>query len=287
MGLDENLRSVGQRPTYDPSIAGRLRHELEQALAPVVDGAYTTDEPLFVKKFDLAEVLRCERRFVAGRAEPFEWSLAKARGTLLHKAQQGSTTSRGAAIAAPDLVHQAIERLKRDENSSIGQWLSGLSEFEIEELTLEVTDCLVKIRSDLPPIQARWQPRCESSARVELLDRRCLLAGKFDLALGMPNGFEARVLITDFKTGGTRFEHHDELRFYALLETLRSKVPPWRVAVYYVDQGEWSYLDVNENALRSAIRRVADGAQRLAQLFSGSRDPAACNPPCPFCSNEL
>lgn len=284
MGLDESLRPVGERPFFDTSLPQRFRSRLEDLLAPTIEaGGYTAVEPLVIRKYDLAEVLRCETTFVERIDEPFEWSLPKARGTILHKAQQASVTRRGAAMAAPIIVEQAIERFKHDPDAPIAPWLNDLSDFEIEELTVDVTECLVKLRSDLPPVQPHWQPRCESRARVELCDQRCVLLGKFDLALGMPRGLQARTFITDFKTGGIRIGHLDELRFYALLETFRSKVPPWRAAVYYIDVGEWSYIDVNEDGLTAAVKRIAEGAARIAALTLGTREPASCIGPCASC----
>ena len=71
--------------------------------------------------------------------------------------------------------------------------------------------------------------------RVDLCDERIVLRGKYDLALGRAQGTEARVLIVDFKTGDRHGSHLDDLRYYALLETIRNGVPPFRVATYYLD----------------------------------------------------
>ena len=54
-----------------------------------------------------------------------------------------------------------------------------------------------------------------------------------DLAFGRPTGPDARSLLIDFKTGGRHGAHVDDLRFYALVFTLRWGVPPWRVATFY------------------------------------------------------
>jgi hypothetical protein len=82
------------------------------------------------------------------------------------------------------------------------------------------------------------------------------------------------VVITDLKTGIDYPEHREEVRYYALLETLKTGVPPIRVASYYLDGGWFQPEDVNEDVLRSAVRRTADAVNLIAQLWWREREPA-------------
>ena len=66
-----------------------------------------------------------------------------------------------------------------------------------------------------------------------------ILRGKVDLALGRATGTQARVLIIDFKTGQVRSAHAEDLRFYAVIETIRVGVPPFRLATFSLDSGTW------------------------------------------------
>lgn len=284
LGLDESLQSFGDRPEFDAELATQLRQVLEDGLRPVVDShGYTKSDALVLSKYDLATVFACEGLFLASKDEPFEWSIAKAKGTVLHKVQQVGITPRGANLASPVAVEQAVDRLRKDPDSSMAAWLEERTEFEIAELIAEVTELAVKIRSDLPPIQPQWQPRPESRVRAELCEGQCILLGKVDLALGSPRGLQARTFILDYKTGAKRYEHADEIRFYALLETLRSGTPPWRTAVYYVDLGEWLTLDITEGDLEAAARRAIDGAAKVAALSRNEREPNLTPGPCSFC----
>ena len=78
--------------------------------------------------------------------------------------------------------------------------------------------------------------------------------------------------------------HAEDLRFYALLETLRVGVPPFRVASWYLDSGHWHAEDVDEDLLAAAARRTADGVRTLVDLRLGRRPPAVSpGPVCTWC----
>ena len=111
--------------------------------------------------------------------------------------------------------------------------------------------------------------------------------GKVDLSLGRRDGERARILIVDFKSGSPFHGHVDDLRFYALLDAIRSGVPPFRVATYYLDAARWLHEDVTEDLLESAAHRVADGVARWIEITVDKRAPAlAPGPACGFCSER-
>jgi RecB family exonuclease len=117
----------------------------------------------------------------------------------------------------------------------------------------------------------------ESRLRLSLADGRIELSGKVDLALGQAkpttNGAEARTMIIDLKTGGPGVHHAADLRFYALLETVRVGVPPFRLASFYLDAGEWRCEDVDEDLLWATARRTTDGIERLVALQLAGEEP--------------
>src|SRR5436305_583722 len=82
---------------------------------------------------------------------------------------------------------------------------------------------------------------------------------------------QAGVLVVDFKSGRAYPHHIDDLRYYALLETFRSGVPPFRVASYYLDAGTWVGEDISEELLAITMRRVIDGVIKLAALRTNER----------------
>ena len=88
-----------------------------------------------------------------------------------------------------------------------------------------------------PPLRAAWRPVTESRLIVELCGSRIRVQGKVDLTIGTADGLRAGKVIIDLKSGVASTSHRDDLRFYALLETIRIGVPPRLIASYYLDQG--------------------------------------------------
>ncbi|HET7718366.1 MAG TPA: hypothetical protein VFK43_00270, partial [Acidimicrobiales bacterium] len=83
--------------------------------------------------------------------------------------------------------------------------------------------------------------------------------------------------------------HRDDLRFYALLHTIRTGVPPFRVATYYLDSATFLPEDVTEDLLFDvALPRVVDGVTRVVELHLRSRAPRTTpGPLCSWCPRRL
>jgi hypothetical protein len=266
-----------ERPSFPEDLAPRLRAQLEDGLGEV---AARVEGELVVTKAALAQLHQCERHYLAERDAGFTWSPLAARGTVAHKALELSM-GLGSALPPGELVDLAIERLARDERS-VSEFLNGATPVEEAELRVAATDMVAKFSDEFPPLKKEWRPRVESSLSAELCGGRILLRGKVDLALGKAEGTTARVLVVDFKTGRPVPIHVEDLRFYALLETLRVGVPPFRVASWYLDAGTCHAEDVNEDVLEAAARRVVDAVRTLVELRVDKRPPTWR--PCPACS---
>ena len=115
-------------------------------------------------------------------------------------------------------------------------------------------------------VMPSWRPVAESRVRAELCNEQLILAGKVDLTLGVAEGKTAGKVIIDFKTGGFNATHHEDLRYYALVETLRIGIPPRLVASYYLDQAHFVPEKVTEDLLDSTVRRVTQGVERMHVL---------------------
>jgi hypothetical protein len=110
------------------------------------------------------------------------------------------------------------------------------------------------------------------------------MKGKVDLTLGFPRGTTPMKVLIDLKTGGPAAHHLDDLRFYALLETMRLGVPPARLVTYYLDQGLGRAETVTEGLLAAALARTVDGIEVLLDLRPGGRDPQLrAGPACRWC----
>lgn len=283
------LRGDGPALTFDPELRADLREQLETRLQPWTDllpdpKVARGTKPLWAGKTPLGRVLTCEAHHVAESARPFLWSLASVRGTVSHKAIELSLhrTDRPSPL---ELVDAAFERLQAD-GTSAGAFLGELDASERAELRSDVNNVVIDFLDQFPPLQPRraWRAATELRLTADICGGRVTLQGKVDLALGAPVGSEAGRVFIELKTGATRSQHVDDLRYYALLETLKVGVPPRRLAVHSLDRGQLATFEVDEDVLRSAVMRTVDGVARLVQLQLGLRSPEVVpNPVCSWC----
>lgn len=281
----EVLQALGarphERPSFDPRLRHELRAELEERLRPVA-ADLPDGEHLWVSKHLLSSVHGCEGLFLAREAEAFAWTPASARGVVAHKAIELSISWRG--DPAPGLlVDEAIARLEQG-NDSLGPYLAALGEGERAELHGEATGRVAMFLECFPPLEARWRPVPESRLRADLCDDRVVLSGKVDLTVGRPDGVRAGKVLIDLKTGGFSPDHAHDLRFYALVETLRLGTPPRLLATYYLDGGRLLDEKVTEPLLRAALERTVAGVERAAELrHHGVAPTLKPGAPCRWC----
>ncbi len=273
-----------ERPAFDRSLRADLHGLLSRELQGLAD-ALPPDVGLWISKRALSGVHGCEARYLAEHSGAFEWSVPVARGTVAHKAIELSMNWRGELIPA-ELVDEALSRLT-EGTDSLAQWLQTCTEVDRAELRGEANDRVAKFLECFPPLKRQWVPVAESRVRVELCDERIVLQGKVDLSLGRPDGEVAGKVLIDLKTGGFAPSHLDDLRFYALLETLRVGTPPRLLASYYLDQGRAHSEPVTEGLLHAAAVRTIDGARRLVALLHEDAEPVRRpGTPCRWCSER-
>jgi len=268
-----------KRPSYRSTLRVDLRNDLERQL---VNAADLLDDKLFVSKRQLAGVHGCEAHHLAEREVPFEWSVPVARGSVAHKAIELSMHLPGEREPA-ELVDDAVASLI-ERGSSVGEYLGSCGEVQRAELRSEATSVVASFLDTFPPLVRGWRPITELSRRVELCADKITLSGKFDLTIGVPADTTAGRVIIDVKTGGFSTHHLEDLRFYALMETLVMGVPPLTVATHYVESGRLHEEHITEAVLDAAVRRTVDGILRLVELGDTSvvavRKPG---PPCRWC----
>jgi CRISPR/Cas system-associated exonuclease Cas4 (RecB family) len=260
------LRRTDPPVVFDPELVDDLVVTVTESLEAF--GDRLGGEQLFVSKDRLNRVFGCETHAVT--PDTFAWNPANAVGQVAHKAIQLLLAWRGEPTPL-DLVDEALARLA-DDDRSIGAFIAGLSPGDEAELRSRASDKVTKFIECFPPLDKRAAPVTESSARWPL-DGPVILAGKADLVIGRPDGAESRKVIIDLKTGWVSPRHRDDLRYYALVETLRHRVPPRKLASFYLDVGEPHVEDVTEAVLRSAVRRVLDGVNLLVELTAEGRPP--------------
>lgn len=258
------------RPRFRDDLRDHLTAALTEALEPLVE---PLPAPPVVTKHKLALAHGCEARFLAEEATTFAWTPSSARGVVAHKAVELLVGWPRPPVPL-DLVEAAIASLERDEHASVHTYLTALSDGERAELVVGANDKVAAFLETFPPLDRRWRPVSEARVRADLCEDRIRLQGKIDLSLGYArHGNEAGKVLIDLKTGGPQATHVEDLRFYALLDTLRSGVPPRLLVNYYLDAGRPRSEGVTEDLLWSAARRVVDGVRTIVALTSGSRSP--------------
>ena len=96
-----------------------------------------------------------------------------------------------------------------------------------------------------------------------------VLATKADLTLGLAD----QKVIIDVKSGGLHTSHREDLRFYALVEALRSGMAPRRLASYSIAAARADVEDVSEGVLQAAARRVVAGVRSIVEVELDAREP--------------
>jgi len=273
-----------ERPQFDPRLRDQLRAELTERLTPIAD-RLPAGESLWVSKHLLTTVHGCEGLFLAREDEEFAWSPASARGVVSHKAIELSVSWRGEATPGT-LVDEGIARLVQG-GDRIATYLGALGEGERAELRGEAVERVSMFQECFPPLEARWRPVPESRLRSDLCNDRVILSGKVDLTVGRADGLRAGKVLIDLKTGGFAPAHVDDLRFYALIETLRLGVPPRLLASYYLDGGRLHDEPVTEALLRTALERVVHGVEAAVELRHEDRPPVLRpGAPCRWCPRQ-
>jgi hypothetical protein len=272
--VDELLAFDQPRPRFPPALAGSLRRRMDEALAPVADGLARS---LRVGKHDISSVHTCEAYFRAEK-DSFAWSPRTSYGAISHLALRLSISMRDDPLPL-DLVDMAIDAYIADDqgDGGLGRYLSAAPPHELAELRASANDVVVQFLECFPPLDRTWRPRTDTPILVQLCGERISLRGRPDLAFGQARGDEAGVLIVDLKTGWSYPHHFDDLRFYALLQTLKTGVPPYRVASYYLDSATFHHEDVTPALLEIAAGRTVDGVRKIARLLDQD-GPAAITP---------
>lgn len=235
-------------------------------------------ERLFVNKHFLSRVHGCEAQHLS--PEGFAWNVQNARGFVVHKAIELLVNWRGEPEPG-ELVDDALARLA-DDPGERGAFVAGLTDGDLAELRSGAVSRVTRFVEVFPPIPRSATPVTESPTRFT---HGCIeLGGRSDLTLGRLQGDESRRVIIDLKSGRRVHSHREDLRFYALVETLAHRVPPRKLATVYLDEADAEVEDVSEGVLRAALRRTLDGIARHVELTVERRDavkrPGA---PCRWC----
>lgn len=278
----EQLIGIDERPLFEPGLADDLRGRIERAI-----GDRTVPGGVWVTKGRLGSLARCEGAFAAdvlGERERFAFNRSTAAGSLLHRAIQADIGGREERDPT-ELVRFAADKLTADDAAFAEYWRE-LSAIEQDEMLMDGARLLELFRATFPPLRdlrADLAPMTEMPVKAELLGGAVVLSGRVDLCLGRPQEGRATRLLLDLKTGGAYPEHAEDMRFYALVATLRFGIPPYRVASVFLESGAWQAEDVSLETLEHAADRVASAAVAAAELFGGREPSLAPGAWCAWC----
>jgi hypothetical protein len=264
--LEALRRSDDDPVVFDRAFVHELRADAAEGLGELAERL--GEETLAVNKFNIADVLACETHFVA--PEPFAWSPALACGKVAHRAIELHLNWRGEPTPT-DLVDDVLARLG-DEETTFGDWVAAQSPGDEADLRGRAIARVTQFVECFPPLRHAWHPVTEAQVRWPL-DAPIVLRAKADIVIGRAAGAESRKVLIDLKTGRIFDRHREDLRFYALVETLARQVPPRLVASFSLEAGEAVVEPVGEAMLRTSLRRALDAVERIVELTVEGRRP--------------
>lgn len=238
-----------ERPTVDRTQAGGLRALLEDGIYDII-GAGTPDEPIAIRSASL-------RRDPPG-ADTLASELGRLRGVLVHQVLR--LASVGVTPEHPFVDALAAWRL--DARGALVACFDQLSPDDRARLEADVSAHAVTLRRALGDIPASWMPRSALRVSQRLAGGRVLLHDLVDLMVGTTSSV-ASVAILDVSTSPLGEDAERALRYHALVQTLRTSVPPLRVSSFSSATGELWIRDVDDDLLTRAAHDVLEavGAQ--------------------------
>jgi hypothetical protein len=255
--LDRLRGDIDGRPIVDPGLAGGLREWLEDGALDALQRGPRPAAPVFVDRWVPSTTLEHPKETEVTA------SLARAAmvGALF---RQRVTQGR-----IDDPVEDALSALRVDaRNARVEQFLVRLQPADRARLFGDVIDHAEVLIATWPVIPPGWLPRTGERRSVPLSGGQVRLGGIVDLVLGVPARDRASVCLVDVRSGDHRSEHRDHRQYLALLETVCSGAPPFRVATYYTATGEIDVEDVDDGMLANAATAAVDAIGRAAATHS-------------------
>jgi hypothetical protein len=121
-----------------------------------------------------------------------------------------------------------------------------------------------------PRFVPAWLPRTDDRVAIPLAGGRVVLCGVFDLLVGAPVPGTASLCALGLTTGGRWAQARTGLHYLALLETLRSGTPPFRLALLHSASGRYDVEDVREEHLGAIVSHLV---ARLSTLSTATDSP--------------
>jgi hypothetical protein len=252
----------GRRPRFDPGLAGGLRAWLEDAAAELAARRGEDAPPLFLGPRLLWDESFAAADPVETAADPYptEWVRS-----CLVRALFAQVVTTG---QVEDPLGDALDALRVDPGrSGMARHVDELPEEARTALAASLRIHIENLMNLTPRFAAGWLPRTNDRVAIPLAGGRVVLNGVFDLLVGAPVPGLATLCALGLTTGGRWAQARTALHYLALLETLRSGTPPFRLALLHSAAGRYGVEDVLEEHLVTIVSHVV---VRLSTL--GARD---------------
>lgn len=258
----------GRRPRFDPGLAGGLRAWLEDAAGELVAARGEDAPPLFLgpRLLWTGSAAAADPQTTAG-ADTSSIELVL---SCLVRALFRQVVTVG---HVGDPLSDAMAALQVDPaRAGMAAQIERMSDATRDALSAALDVHAANLLHLTPRFAPRWLPRTHDRVAIPLAGGRVVLGGVFDLLVGAPVPGMATLCALGLTTGGRWAQARTALHYLALLETLRSGTPPFRVALLHSAIGRYGVEDVLEEHLRAVVSHVV---AQLAGLAGDGPAPAA------------
>jgi hypothetical protein len=228
------------RPRFDPELAGGLRAWLEDAAYGVVAARGEQAPPLFLGPRQLLGS-------PAGEHDTHGLSDERILSLLVHALFRQLVHGE----VFDDPLGDALDALRAGGDETAVHHIESLSGAARAALAAKVAWHAGSLRQIVPRFAAGWVPRTDDRVAIPLGGGRVVLSGSFDLLVGLPRPGTASLCALGLSCGGPWAQGRRLLHYLALLETLRSGTPPFRLALLETASGRYGVEDVREEHLRA------------------------------------
>jgi hypothetical protein len=237
------------RPRFDPGLAGGLRAWLEDAAFGAAGAGPGGERP---RVFGSRHLMRSEAGG-AGEAEagtaPVSRLAARLVRVLFRQIVHAGTVD--------DPLRDALDAVAAAGEQGVVRDVDALAEADRVLLAATVARHSRNLGALVPRFAPGWLPRTDDYVAIPLAGGRIVLCGAFDLLVGLPRRGTASLCAVGVATTGVWARERRSLHFLALLETLRSGTPPFRMALLDSSTGHYGVEDVREEHLRAMAAHVA------------------------------
>ncbi|MCL4445459.1 MAG: hypothetical protein M1134_01085 [Actinobacteria bacterium] len=257
-----------RRPLVDRELIVRLRARVDEDIERSI-ASLEASGPGCRKDEGLVDPLYVTRRLInyelgvfpgasgdvdgRGTTGGFELNVAVARNALVGALFREVVMGFEVGVA----IRDAMSVLEAEGcNDDVLEYVKGLPREEKIALAREVGSHASGIVGRWPAIPSNWLPRTHDRIVVPVASGRVVFGALVDLIIGSAPTARSSTCLVTVKLGEPRVEDREDAHVCALLETLRSGAPPFRVATYYTRNGQLDVDDVTPDSLEATLTRV-------------------------------